>query len=338
MGCGGDAPGGASAPVAEAGIEITDRQVIESDGMYNSTPSVIQAANKDWVLTYLKGTGHVSSSVVIMRRSQDLGKTWSPEKQYFDTSKPDPSLARTPKADLFVSLVKQDSAGVEGAAYSRSLDNGLTWSPFTFLGNPANTVFAFGASSVTDHSTMFGLGYDAGGATLWNSTDDGYTWNKLSSIGQASDARINETSIARLDSGRFLAISRDVAITNTWGHSSDDMGATWSAQMDYTSQIGVLQAPELLHVRKVLLLFGRQWDDAKLPHELVVFASYDSGETFTDRTVLDTYTGLAIDGGYCWPLLQSDGNIFVVYYADSNNLEKPDIKSLVLHWNKSHSE
>ena len=52
--------------------------------MYNSTPSVIEATNGDWLLTYLKGVGHVSSSVVIMRRSQDLGKTWSPESMYFD--------------------------------------------------------------------------------------------------------------------------------------------------------------------------------------------------------------------------------------------------------------
>jgi Neuraminidase (sialidase) len=338
MGCGGGAPVVSQPPVEEAGIKITDQLVIESDGMYNSTPSVIEAANGDWVLTYLKGTGHVSSSTVIMRRSQDLGKTWSPEAQYFDTSKPDPSLARTPKGDLFVSLVKQDSTGVNGAAYSRSQNNGLTWGSFRFLGDPVNAVFAFGASPVRDHSTMFGLGYDAGGATLWNSTDDGYTWINLSSIGQLSDAPINETAIAKVEPGRILAISRDSAITNTWGHFSDDLGRTWNAQIDYTSQIGVLQAPELLQVRNVLLLFGRQWDYVKLPHELVVFASYDGGSTFTDRTVLDTYTGLAIDGGYCWPLLRSDGNVFVVYYADSNNLEKPDIKSLVVHWNKTKSE
>jgi hypothetical protein len=149
-----------------------------------------------------------------MRRSHDLGKTWSPEKAYFDTSKPDPSLAKTP-------------------------------------------------------------------------------------------------------------------------NGSDDSGETRCTQIDYTSQIGVLQAPQLLQVRNALLLFGRQWDYVKLPHELVVFASYDGGSTFTDRTVLDTYTGLAIDGGYCSPLLRSDGKIFVVYYADSNNLQKPDIKSLVLHWNKN---
>jgi hypothetical protein len=94
-GCGGGALAVPRAPIEEVGIKITDRQIIESDGMYNSTPSVVEAANRTWVLTYLKGAGHVSSSVVIMRRSLDSGKTWGPEVQYFDTSKPDPSLANT---------------------------------------------------------------------------------------------------------------------------------------------------------------------------------------------------------------------------------------------------
>ncbi len=158
------------------------------------------------------------------------------------------------------------------------------------------------------------------------------------SINQPNDARINETAIARVAPNRFLAISRDYAMTNTWGHLSADSGETWSTQIDYTSQIGVLEAPQLLEIGKTLLLFGRQWFPVKLPHEFVAFASYDGGSSFMDRTILDTYTGLAIDGGYCWPLLQSDGNIFVVYYADSNNREKPDIKSLVLHWNKTRPD
>jgi hypothetical protein len=272
-----------------------------------------------------------------MRRSQDLGKTWSPEVAYFDTSKPDPSLAKTPNGDLFVSLVKQDSHGISGAAYSRSQDNGLTWGPFKFFSSPADMTLAFGPSPVQSDSTMFGLGYGAEGVTLWNSTDDGYTWIQQSSIGQLNDAPINETAIAKVEPGRFLAVSRDYAITNTWAHFSDDSGITWGNQIDYTSQIGVLQAPQLLQVGNVLLLFGRQWDFVKLPHEFVVFASYDDGLTFTDRTVLDTYTGLHTDGGYCWPLLRADGKIFVAYYADSNNLEKPDIKSLVLHWNKTQA-
>lgn len=62
----------------------------------------------------------------------------------------------------------------------------------------------------------------------------------------------------------------------------------------------------------------------------MAFVSYDGGHRFGNGTVLDDYTGLFIDGGYCWPMLMADGRVFVVYYADSKNLRLPDIKSLTL--------
>jgi hypothetical protein len=176
---------------------------------------------------------------------------------------------------------------------------------------------------------MYAAGYDElGNATFWFSADDGYTWTKLSTINQLGDASINETGIAKIGSSTLLAISRDTVNTNTWGHISQDMGLTWGTQIDYTPQIGVLELPQLLRIQNALLLFGRNAN----ANELLVFASYDGGKTFTDRTVLDTYTGENIDGGYSWPLLRRDGKIFVVYYADSEGLREPDIKSLILKW------
>jgi len=70
----------------QAGFSISDRQVIEGDGSYNSTPAVAQAANGDWVLSYRKGPNDANTSLVILRRSEDRGKTWSPEVVYFNTS------------------------------------------------------------------------------------------------------------------------------------------------------------------------------------------------------------------------------------------------------------
>ena len=66
------------------------------------------------------------------------------------------------------------------------------------------------------------------------------------------------------------------------------------------------------------------------PRQLVAFVSYDGGQTFGYGTVLDAYTGKQIDGGYSWPLLLSSGKVYVAYYSDTNNLQKPDIKALTL--------
>src|SRR5947209_12381514 len=119
-----------SPPPVPSGFSISNRQVIESDGTYNSTPAVAQAENGDWVLSYRKGLTHVGSSSIVIRRSQDLGRTWGPEAAYFATSQPDPTLALTPDGRLMIEFVKLDPNGVAGSAYSLSQDNGLTWGAF----------------------------------------------------------------------------------------------------------------------------------------------------------------------------------------------------------------
>jgi hypothetical protein len=318
-----------------ARFKISDRQVIESDGTYNGFPAVARAKNGNWVLSYKKGLNHSNSPLVILRRSRDHGRTWSPEVVYFNTSQPDPTLALTPDGTLLIEFVKLDPNGIAGSAYSLSEDNGLTWGPFTFFDDPVSNTFAFPTTFLTVDGIMYAAsegphGDGTNDSTLWVSVDSGSSWMKRSLIRQTDDAGINETAIAKVGSTRFLAVSRDDLNTNTWAHFSDDSGITWGHQIDYTSQVGVLQLPQLIQAGRALLLFGRQVDPRTYPHEFVMFTSFDGGVTFTNRTVLDTYTGQGIDGAYCWPLLIGDGKVFMVYYADSHNLRQPDIKSLVL--------
>ena len=313
---------------------ISDRQVIKngsSTDTYNQDPAVIETPNGDYLLSYNVGLDHVVSYWHILRRSHNKGQTWTPEIDQWSATSPDPTLARAPlSGDAIVSFADLTSTGLIGAAYARSQDDGYTWSGFTFFDNPVNATFSTPTRYLVDGLNMYASGYDGQSlnATLWFSSDDGYTWTKLSTIDQPGDAGINETGIAKIGPSTLLAISRDAVNTHTWGHISPDMGLTWGAQIDYTPQVGVLDLPQLLQIRNALLLFGRNG----LANELLVFASYDGGNTFSDRTVLDTYTGEGIDGGYCWPLLRGDGSIFVVYYADSEGLRMPDIKSLVLTW------
>ena len=129
-------------------LTIGGRSVIQSDNYYNGFPGVAQAANGDFVLAYKKGTTHVDSPLVVLRRSSDAGTTWSPEVVYFDSSVPDPALLRTPLGALVMALGKADQSGRELAAYSRSTDNGLTWTPFTFFNDPATDTFSVAPSLV----------------------------------------------------------------------------------------------------------------------------------------------------------------------------------------------
>ena len=333
--------GGSGAPSGPA-ISVSGRQVIESDSSYNAFPAVVRAADSDLVLAYKKGINHVTTPSVILRRSSDGGVTWSPEAVAFDSSQPDPTLALMPDGKLLLEFVKPDQSGTSGAAYTLSADKGETWGAL-ILQQSTGRQLSF--SNRLSSPQQLGLRRILRARWRWIEPGGNVAIRRFRfQLGRACHdpptgrrRAINETAVAKVGTTRLLAVSRSDAGDKTWAHFSDDLGLTWGEEIDYTSQVGILDLPQLLQTDKALLLFGRQGvsSTAPPPHEMVAFASYDSGLTFTDRTVLDTYTGLPIDGGYCWPLLRADGKIFIVYYADSNNLRQPDIKSLVLTWNKS---
>ena len=302
---------------------VQDREVIVSDGAYNSTPGLAEAANGDWVLTYRKGTGHVNVPLVILRRSQDKGKTWSPEVTYFDTSGPDPALVRTPDGDLILEFDKLDSNSVAGAAYSRSVDNGITWGPFTFFSQPVDKHFAFAPSFFGNGSVMYAASYgtssfDTNDSPYFlQSVDDGHTWTDVSELRNPGDPGLNETTIMQVGGQSLLAMMRAADSVNTYGSFSTDLGQTWGPIIPYTQQVGVIQGPQLIQAGNALVLLGRESLQSTMPsnpfattRQLVAFASFDGGQTFSYGTILDTYTGTTIDGGYSWRLLLPDGNIF----------------------------
>jgi hypothetical protein len=263
---------------------------------------------------------------------------------YFDTSKPDPTLALTPKGDLLIEFVKQDPNGNFGAAYSRSTDNGISWAPFQFFDQPVNNTSAFPTAFLNVGTTIYAASY--GPSTvgsgfspfLWFSNDDGFTWTKLSELRKQGDPGFNETAIGQTGPGQLLAVSRTDDSLDTYARRSDDMGVTWGPLISLVSQVGAIHLPQLIQVGPALVLLGREAlgipgvqpaNTVGYPRQLVAFVSYNNGQTFQYGTVLDTYTGRQIDGGYSWPM-QSNGQLFVVYDADSHNLQLPDIKSLRL--------
>ncbi len=325
-------------------LAISGRSLIESDGTYNGFPGVAQASNGDFVLSYKKGPSHVNSNLVVIRRSSDAGATWSPEVIYFDSSQPDPILIQTPQGALLIALGKADPNGNVDAAYSRSTDNALTWAPYAFFGSPATEVFIV-APSVSVGPLIYGAGYGPNpigtGDTpsLWLSSDDGFTWSKLSNLRQLGEPDLNETAIAQTAPSTLFAMMRAGNLADTYGRYSDDMGLNWGPLLPYRSEVGVLQSPQMVQAGVALILMGRETlgipgvqpaNTTGYPRQLVAFVSYDGGQTFGYGTVLDTYTGQQIDGGYCSAMVLPSGQVYVVYYADSHNLQKPDIKALML--------
>jgi len=99
---------------------------------------------------------------------------------------------------------------------------------------------------------------------------------------------------------------------NTYGRYCSDMGMSWGPLISYTSQVGVLQRPVMVHAGSALILIGREAiqipgvqppNTTGFPRQLAAFISYDGAQTFGYGTVLDAYTGKQVDGGYSWLML-----------------------------------
>lgn len=272
-----------------------------------------------FLLTYRYGTTHVNSLGNVARVSQDGGLTWGAETIYNVTAPYDVYVRRTPLNNLLSTF---DGVGGQHQ-YNRSNDCAITWSSPQLFSPDPNGFF------VTIGFTYQGVGYMvdyevSGDVHLWQTNDDGYTWSRISNIRQSGDPAISETGICRMPDGRLLAISRNP--TATYAHFSSDMGVTWGASQDYTSQLGVIDLPQLVVLRGVVVLIGR--DHTK--KQLVMFSSLDNGATFQDRAVIDYWTGLPTEGGYSWPQVLDDSRIFIAYYCDSRGTVHPDIKSAVV--------
>jgi hypothetical protein len=329
--------GGTGGPsITETHIEaVEERTAITADGMYNGAGSVAKLSDGAWFLTYGKGTSHIGETEQASRISTDQGKTWSPEVTQ-------PVALATPAYSLpYGKYVRDTPQGYLSSVaddpivpvFNRSTDDGTNWSAYTSFGFPTNG----GVSTMAffDGLDMYMTAYfpDAGigagnSAFLLKSSDDGITWSMVSAIRAIGDAAINETGVCKVGPTRIMAISRSDSETATYVKFSDDMGLTWGPQIDYTSQVSVLQLPQILNMGSFLVLVARDGRH----NRMVGFTSNDNGLTFEGKIVLDTYTGNYIDGGYSWLLPMNDGRVFVTFYSDTNNLQKPDIKSVKLRF------
>jgi hypothetical protein len=302
---------------------LSPEHTIVSDGFYNSTPGIATAENGNWVLTYRKGTGHVSASTVITRVSSDAGATWGPEVSSFPSGDADPGLFPMVNGDLLLTFAKLRLDGKTGGVFVRITNNGTTLgSPTYFDPSPSGSYGAFppNAMMVGAGNVQYVVLYEpssVSGNTVfaWTSSDDGFSWKKGAEVRQVGDASINESSMVQAANNTLFVISRDDANTHTWGHVSHDQGLTWSSQVDYTSQVGVLQDPVLIRVNGSILLFGRDYPASRL----VMYISNDNGVTFINKTIINTYSGNTIDGAYCWPMPVDEKTIYLVYYSGTTS-------------------
>jgi hypothetical protein len=231
-----------------------------------------------------------------LRRSTDGGNTWGAEIQQFSGLPGDPTLWVTPNGtSLLVEFGKINLSSQTGAAWSVSQDSGLTWAPFQWFDNPVTTTF-FVSSYLNVGNSAYGLGYQASvlndgsnDANWWSSSNNAQSWTKVSTIRQPGDAGISESTAVQTGPSTIFVVSRADDNVHTYAHISNNLGVTWSSQIDITSQVGVVQDPCLYSMGNgTIVLLGRDFGGA---NPFVAHFSYDNANTFSGRLVLDTPSG-----------------------------------------------
>jgi hypothetical protein len=263
-----------------------------------------------------------NTSIKCLRTSSDGANTWGPENQMWNASVAgDPTLWVTPGSNLLVEFGKKNAQSVEGAAWSLSQDSGVTWSSFSWFDNPvSNTDFV--PNYLNLGPDVYGVGYGSyylndgtTDASWWKSENDGLSFSKLSTVRQPGDESINESVAIQTGATSILLIARSASNMSTFVHTSNDLGLTWSPQIDYTSQVGVIQDPNLQRVGKVIVLHGRDF----LAKTFVAYFSYDNGVTFGSKLILDTPIWGPDAMSYSASVVLPGHNLLIAYETDTGH-------------------
>ncbi|WP_421900020.1 sialidase family protein [Maridesulfovibrio sp.] len=215
--------------------------------------------------------------------------------------------------------------------YSLSTDGGRTFPPRQPLDLPGGEWASFGhfIPSQDDENTFIGSFYNGPGCGTFHFNPESGEISRQSYIYEYfPEYRLNETSIARLPSGRILAMLRQQpCMGGLFKAHSDDDGKSWST----AKPIGLYgEAPsiKLLPDGRVLAIYrGMIRKNPKCRVALTV--SEDEGETWSRPQTLAWYKGGRFHGGYGDLAINDKGQVVTVYYI-SRKHEGPVVERMLL--------
>jgi len=218
------------------------RQVLvdRESGQYLGHPTtVLLEDGKTMLVVYPKGHG---KGAIIMKRSTDGGKTWSPRLPVPDnwaTSMETPTIHRVVDAQKHSRLILFSSLYPIRMAVSE--DDGQEWSPLQPIGDFGGIVAM--ASVVRLKDSRYMAVFHDDGRFLRNagktgpfivyktiSSDGGLTWSQPVAIAQHPQAHLCEPGLFRSPDGRQIAmlLRENSRKFNSFVSLSNDEGGTWS--------------------------------------------------------------------------------------------------------------
>ncbi len=231
-------------------------------------------------------------TVVVLTRSEDLGRTWSPPSRVFSREGVSCGLCSI-FSHLDGNLSGLIKAGQESVVI-RSTDGGKNWiesgaltlggipcgdSPNRHPYSPA-TRLSDGTVVMTLYEANVRPGGDPGcnadrldRSLFVRSLDDGYTWEKPAYIDE-NNFDHNECGAAEVEPGKLVAFMRTLAMPCMWTSRSEDGGKTWRplVQSNVSAECPCL----LRHSSGALILGSRGYGT-------FIHLSFDQGKSWTTR-------------------------------------------------------
>jgi sialidase-1 len=307
-------------------VEETDVFISGQDGYHTyRIPAAIRAKNGD-LLAFCEGRknggGDAGNIDLLLKRSSDGGKTWSPQQILWDDAdntcgNPCPVLDEATGtlwlllthnlgSDKEKDIVARTIRGSRTVWVASSIDHGRTWT------KPVEITATTKDPSWTWYATGPGIGIQikhgphAGrlvipcdynyndppdsktsehGSHVIFSDDHGKTWQ----LGGTIKPGMNECQVAELfdDEGTLLIDMRSYLGRAVRAESrSTDGGKTWSAPVDAPALIEPICQASLLRAEAAKLLLFSNPASAKMRENLTVRASADNAKTWRDVVVL----------------------------------------------------
>ncbi len=335
-------------------MTVTQTTVLEATSApldWNGRPAC-EIANGIMLMVYRNGSTHVSSDGALhIKFSDDYGATWTEPDIYLDGSAivnfpmnpaglpnekgAEPWLITAPNGDLLVHMWCVDLFVSAGGAYqSRSEDGGRTWSvpaQIDFSGVADDTLVFMTEDHFVYENVIYASARQSVDAVLSDvrrlfvkSTDNGATWELVSALSEFADDA-NEVGIEYVGNNTIVAVFRNAGKSKAYTRRSSDMGVTWGALSDLTTQIKAIGRPRIW-TRSHLRGESQWWDDPNLIMCGLVFADglRRTALWFSDNSGLSWFSPQYVDaafedGGYGDVVYNPSGSYLYLSYRGTLN-------------------
>jgi sialidase-1 len=320
-------------------MQIDKFTVSRNDGTYECFPSLTRLRNGRLVLTYRESDSHVARdySRVIVRVSDDDGKTWSDRKVLVATEKSDGVLTKynCPKVQQMADgrvLVLCDAhpyppgEASKDPAYSHieffwSRDNGDSWTgpePIDVHGIMPDEVIELENGDWLLATQHGGVQYAS------RSTDQGKHWDPPVVVGKREGLKLCEASIVRMPGGELVCYMRENSRKGlpVYKSISADGGRTWQGPFETLMGAGHRPVAHLTRSGKVLITY-RHYPGGAGPRAKNTFAYLEPVQSAlkTDRSEqsgtvlpLDHDRSRKSDSGYTGWVEIAPGEFLAVNY------------------------